>query len=409
MMPTKPISPDTETAAAVPSEAATIRTSRVRCGCRPRLAASSSPTDSTSSCRRWARTTTAVTTVYGSSSARRASRRSASRAEDPRVHLADGLHVALQQDRSARRSGSWPTATPPGSAWPASGCPVPGRTERVGQRDRDQGPAERERPVPRPACAVAPSPTWCRRRTADDHGRRRAETGPGRDPQQVRVGQRVAEHALVGSPRPGPASRRPAARAPPAAAGARRRWPVSTGRQSSCGHARPGMRSSTARGRAQRVEPDRAEGQPGQAATRTAPSPTASQPTRGSAGPVGAGRRRRSRSVTGALATASVIARTRSTTRGPQREAMSSSSATPRCLHRGDARPSRPRLATVSADCQQHLVSARKIRSGLALTITSADSCGYGLLAVPLGRVGDVRQPGHGEQRADERVFDVTE
>ena len=45
MMPTKPISPETETAAAVPSEAAAIsRMSRDRCGCRPRLAASSSPT-----------------------------------------------------------------------------------------------------------------------------------------------------------------------------------------------------------------------------------------------------------------------------------------------------------------------------------------------------------------------------
>ena len=40
------------------------------------------------------------------------------------------------------------------------------------------------------------------------------------------------------------------------------------------------------------------------------------------------------------------------------------------------------RFATVLSDWPQHLVSARKIRSGLALMITSADSCGNALSSV---------------------------
>jgi hypothetical protein len=40
------------------------------------------------------------------------------------------------------------------------------------------------------------------------------------------------------------------------------------------------------------------------------------------------------------------------------------------------------RAATVCGDCPQHLVSAREHQVRLAFTITSADSCGYWLLAV---------------------------
>src|SRR2546429_7595643 len=65
MMPTNAISPDTATAAAVPSEAATISRYRVRCGCAPREAASSSPTASTSSWRPLAMITAVLTAAEG--------------------------------------------------------------------------------------------------------------------------------------------------------------------------------------------------------------------------------------------------------------------------------------------------------------------------------------------------------
>ena len=63
MMPTKPMRPLTETAAAVPSVAAATTISRVRAAWIPSVPASSSPTRSTSSMRRWARSTTALTTT----------------------------------------------------------------------------------------------------------------------------------------------------------------------------------------------------------------------------------------------------------------------------------------------------------------------------------------------------------
>ena len=61
MMPTKPIRPLTDTAAAVPSVAAPTTMSRVRAGWMPSVPASSSPTRSTSSMRRWAISTAPLT------------------------------------------------------------------------------------------------------------------------------------------------------------------------------------------------------------------------------------------------------------------------------------------------------------------------------------------------------------
>ena len=60
-MPTKPISPLTETAAAVPRVAAMTTVSRSRATSTPRLPASVSPIRSTSSSRRWASSIPAAT------------------------------------------------------------------------------------------------------------------------------------------------------------------------------------------------------------------------------------------------------------------------------------------------------------------------------------------------------------
>lgn len=71
-----------------------------------------------------------------------------------------------------------------------------------------------------------------------------------------------------------------------------------------------------------------------------------------------------------------MMTRSRSTTRGPQREAMSSSSVTT-WLFFTAVSPAQPlRALTESAFCWQHLESARKTKSGSALTMNSWDSCG---------------------------------
>jgi hypothetical protein len=67
-MPTNPISPLTLTTAAVPKVAATTTTRRTRRTSAPNVAASSSPTRSTSRWRRCSSSTTVATTTYGSTS-----------------------------------------------------------------------------------------------------------------------------------------------------------------------------------------------------------------------------------------------------------------------------------------------------------------------------------------------------
>src|SRR5690606_6774553 len=77
------------------------------------------------------------------------------------------------------------------------------------------------------------------------------------------------------------------------------------------------------------------------------------------------------------FSTASATVRTRSTTRGLQRDAMLSSISNT-WLFFTAVNVSQPgRLRTVSALCPQQMVSARKIRSGSASMIFSAESCGY--------------------------------
>src|SRR6266540_6747758 len=73
---------------------------------------------------------------------------------------------------------------------------------------------------------------------------------------------------------------------------------------------------------------------------------------------------------------AAATVRRKSTTRGPHREAMSSSSAKTLPDLTASMLLQPGRFATVVADCWQHFVSARKIRSGSDWMIDSGDSCG---------------------------------
>ncbi len=91
MMPTKPISPLTATAAAVPRVAAATTTNRSRRVSTPRLAASTSPTRSTSSPRRQASSTAALTAAYGATTATSDQDASVSR---PRIHAYTSWIVA---------------------------------------------------------------------------------------------------------------------------------------------------------------------------------------------------------------------------------------------------------------------------------------------------------------------------
>ena len=100
--PTKPISPLTDTTAAVPSVAVTTMTSRDRDTDMPSVAASTSPTRNTSSCRRCRISTIELMITYGSDQQDVRPRRTRQPAEHPLEHLADHLVVALQDERLHR-------------------------------------------------------------------------------------------------------------------------------------------------------------------------------------------------------------------------------------------------------------------------------------------------------------------
>ena len=74
---------------------------------------------------------------------------------------------------------------------------------------------------------------------------------------------------------------------------------------------------------------------------------------------------------------ASTIFESRSVTRGPHREAMSSSRATTRPFFTAAIVEYPGRADTVAALWPQHLVSARKMKFGFEATTYSADNCGY--------------------------------
>src|SRR5579862_1073233 len=70
------------------------------------------------------------------------------------------------------------------------------------------------------------------------------------------------------------------------------------------------------------------------------------------------------------------IARAKSMIRGPQRDAMLSSTAITRCFFTAETFDQPGRAATVFGDCPQHTSSASTTMSGLAEMMYSGESCG---------------------------------
>ena len=204
-----------------------------------------------------------------------------------------------------------------------------------------------------------------------------AEAGARRRAEQVRVGQRVAEHALV------------------AGAGRRRAIDADQQAEHDPGQAdlpqrpcaavsvRPASNHSSSRTTSPSGIDTGPKATPATTATTTAATPAASHPTRRRGGRGhgdGDGERRRRTAATVShrhAAVASMIVRRRSTTRGPQRLATSSDELDDVALGGTAVRSAKPgRAATVSAVWPQHSVSARKMKSGSASTRNSGDSCG---------------------------------
>ena len=190
MIPTKPISPLTATAAAVPSVAAATSEQPHAADVQAERGASSSPSVSTSSTRRCSRITTALTTAYGQEQDDVVPAGGADAAEDPRVDGLERVRVLLLDERLHRGEERGRPSRRRAPAWPGRVSSASGRARRRSRRR----PRRRRRPPPG---------AGSRRRLPGrvrDH-ERRAEPGPGRHAEQVRVGERVAEHALVGRAR----------------------------------------------------------------------------------------------------------------------------------------------------------------------------------------------------------------
>ena len=361
MMPTNPISPLTETAAAVPRVAAITTVSRSRAMSTPRLAASVSPTRSTSSSRRWASSTTAATVDVRQDQQHVGPGRQGQAAQDPRVHRLQRLRVLLLQvglHRGEQRGHRHPGQHDgPGRARPAAARPG-ARSERVGDRDGQGRARERGGRQQRRAAA------------RDDHdgGAQAAARG---HPEQVRVGQRVAEHPLVRGAAAGQHGADDGAQHHPGQPDLPDDGGVDGGH---AGHRVPGqLRGQRAGHRGQR-QPGRPDPHPeeqrreqhGRRGQQGPPGPGPRDARHGRPGPGrSSGSRPPGRGREGpisplhARATAVSTVPSRTVTRGPHREAMSSLSAM-MCPERTAARLDQPgRFATVAALCWQHSVSAR--------------------------------------------------
>ena len=141
MIPTNPMRPLTDTAAAVPRVAAATTMSRVRAGWMPSVPASSSPTRSTSSMRRWASSTAPLTHDVGEDQPHVGPRCHGEAAEDPVVDLADLLLVPLLEvglDGGEQRrhgdAGQHDGAAP--------GAPPAGHPDQVGRGDGQEPPTK---------------------------------------------------------------------------------------------------------------------------------------------------------------------------------------------------------------------------------------------------------------------------
>ena len=387
MIPTKPISPVTATAAAVPSVAATTRASRTRRTSTPRLAASSSPRLSTSTTRRSARITIAATATYGR--IRTTSDQPGARdvPEDPRVDLLQRLRVLLLDERLP--GGEERGHRHAGQDQRRRVALAPRRAaDRVREHDRDGAADERgDGQHPLPAQPV---------REVRDRDRR-AEPGAGGDAEEVRIRERIAEDALVGR------AREREHRADERGEDDARHADLPEDRLLGRGERRRDAGNAEPRRRSTRAPPRR-RGRPARRGRRRRARTTrkaTAEHTPSGLEPAGAdlggvlrdGRHRYWRS----RASADDIARKKSTSRGPQREAIESWTRTIEPVRTALIRSQPGRDATVDGFWPQHTVSARTIRSGLA----DDDVLRGELRVAEAGAVGGVGDVPEAERRVD--------
>ena len=395
MIPTKPISPVTATAAAVPSVAATTSASRTRRTSTPearRLVVAEVEDVHDAAAARGSRRR--ATATYGRIRTTSRPARARDVPEDPRVDLLQRLGVLLlderlpggeeRRDRHAGEDERRRVALAPRRA-----------ADRVREHDRDRAADERrDREQPLAAKAVGQV------RDRD----RRAEPGAGGDAEQVRDRRAGCGRRPGTSRRRARASRRRARRARRAAPGSPRGSPPRSARATS---------RSRERGDARAADSSTA---PTPRSTGPASTPTTSdsseerdggaRPDRGQpASPdVGGVLRDGRHRATGAAARAPTTSRGRSSTsRGPQREAIESSIRTIEPVRTALIRSQPGRAATVDAFWPQHTVSARTIDVGARRD----DVLGRELRVAEAGRVGgvgDVLQPEQRVHLPDERL-----
>ena len=368
MIPTKPMSPVTATAAAVPSVAATTSASRTRRTFTPRLAASSSPRLSTSTTRRSARITTIATATYGRIRTTSGPARARDVPEDPRVDLLQRVGVLLLDERLPRGEERRHRHAGEDERRRVA-LAARGAADRVGEHDGDGAADERR---DRAASAGREGRPGGRRsrssRRARRRRRRRAGTGSAsglrKTPWYVAPASgehRADERREHDARHPDLPEDRLLGR------GERRRERRGRG----------GGRRRTRAPRRRRGRPARRARRRRATARRNATAEHAqtgvSPRARTSGGVLRDGRSSR---YWRSRASADDIARKKSTSRGPQREAIESSTRTIEPVRTALTRSQPGRAATVDAFCPQQTVSASTMRSGLAETTYSAESCG---------------------------------
>ena len=295
----------------------------------------------------------ATRTAYGASRPTSRPPHRAQPPQDPRVHLADRVGVALLHEGLHR--GEEGRHRHPGQHQ--------GRPASAALRRRH--PARRRRPPP---------PTPPAKAAIAHHGRARAR--PSRSPGWPRGRRRRPPRAGRGRPAgcetpPGRRRRRPPASPPPGqpstTRGSRRSHTMAAWRSD-----RPestetkGSRSTSSAS----TRPGRSATGPTSTPARAAPAATMTAMSRAERG------MRRAIRLSSPY-TAAATAASKSTRRGPHREA---SARRPRSPSRPTPRtssPSRDAAATVSAVWPQQAASPRKMKSGSAAMTNSADSCGY--------------------------------
>ena len=325
--------------------------SRSRAMSTPSVLASVSPTRSTSSSRRWASRMPGRHDHVGQDQQHVGPGGQGQPAQNPAVYLLQRLVVLLLQpglhrgeQRGYRHPGQHDGC---GGAHRAGAAADPGaRAQQIGDRDGERRAGERS------------GRQQLRAAARDDHDGG-PETAARGHPEQVRIGQRVAEHALVSGAATGQhgadqgAEHDPGQPELPDDVGVDGRHPERRMPRQQLGEQRPDHD--------RQGQPGRADGHPGQQggdqhggghrdrAPGTDPGQRGQRGRRTPAGRRGLARHRLHRRPSSAGQAAVSTVRSRSVTRGPQREAMSSFSAMTWPALTA-ASPDQPgRLATVAA------------------------------------------------------------